>query len=108
MSCLVSGWVGRFVNLYATQGLLAELVATFHISTLQASGNIIATNLAIAITAPFVGRLTARASVTVAAIWQALPAVMAACSGSFTELLLWRAGSIRHCHDRRSRARECA
>lgn len=59
MSCLVSGWWRRFINLYASQGLLAELAATFHISTMQASGSIIATNLAVVITAPFVGRLTA-------------------------------------------------
>lgn len=99
MSCprvaLFLAGCAAFINLYATQGLLTELAATFHISTLQASWSITVTTLAVAITAPFVGRLTAWGEqhrvIAVAAIWLALPAVMAACSGSFSELLLWRA-----------------
>ncbi|MFK3800326.1 MFS transporter [Pseudomonas sp. NPDC088444] len=84
-----------FINLYVTQGLLNELAAAFHISARQASWSITVTTLAVAITAPFVGRLTARGEqhrvIAVAAMSLALPAVMAACSGSFSELLLWRA-----------------
>ncbi|WP_339495210.1 MULTISPECIES: MFS transporter [unclassified Pseudomonas] len=99
MSCprvaLFLAGCAAFINLYATQGLLSELAATFHISTLQASWSITVTTLAVAITAPFVGRLTAWGEqhrvIAVAAIWLALPAVMVACSGSFSELLLWRA-----------------
>ncbi|WP_339416457.1 MULTISPECIES: MFS transporter [unclassified Pseudomonas] len=99
MSCprvaLFLAGCAAFINLYATQGLLSELAATFHISTLQASWSITVTTLAVAITAPFVGRLTAWGEqhrvIAVAAIWLPLPAVMVACSGSFSELLLWRA-----------------
>ncbi|WP_246226492.1 MFS transporter [Pseudomonas atagonensis] len=84
-----------FINLYATQGLLNELAAAFNISARQASWTITVTTLAVAITAPFVGRLTARGEqhrvIGVAAMLLALPALMAAWSGSFNELLVWRA-----------------
>lgn len=99
MSCsrvaLFLAGCAAFINLYATQGLLSELAAAFHISTRQASWSITVTTLAVAITAPFVGRLTGRCEqhrvIAVAAILLALPAVMAACSDSFSELLFWRA-----------------
>jgi predicted MFS family arabinose efflux permease len=85
-----------FINLYATQGLLSELAATFAISPRQASWSITVTTLAVALTAPFVSRLSGRAEqhrvIALAAILLALPALMAAGANSFGELLLWRAG----------------
>lgn len=99
MSCpraaLFLAGCAAFINLYATQGLLNELAAAFHISARQASWSITVSTLAVAITAPFVSRLTAWGEqhriIALAAISLALPAVMTACSGSFSELLLWRA-----------------
>lgn len=99
MSCpriaLFLAGCAAFINLYATQGLMNELAAAFQLSAKQASWSITVTTLAVALTAPFVGRLTARGKqhrvIAVAAISMALPAVMASCSDSFSELLLWRA-----------------
>lgn len=83
-----------FLNLYATQGLLGELSGTFPITLHQASWSITATILAVAITAPFVGWLTARRAqhrvIAGAALLLAVPAVLAAWAGSYGEFLLWR------------------
>ncbi|QXI26711.1 MFS transporter [Pseudomonas vanderleydeniana] len=83
-----------FLNLYATQGLLTELAGTFGVSARQAGWSITVTTLAVAITAPFVGRLTAGAAqhrvIAVAAMLLALPAVLAAWASGFGEFLFWR------------------
>jgi predicted MFS family arabinose efflux permease len=83
-----------FINLYATQGLLNELAAAFAISARQASWTITVTTLGVAITAPFVGRLTSRYEqhrvIALAAIMLAMPALLAGCAGTFNELLIWR------------------
>lgn len=83
-----------FINLYATQGLLNELAADFDVSARQASWSITVTTLAVALTALFVGRLSARAEqhrvIALAAILLALPALLAAWASSFSEFLLWR------------------
>ncbi|KIH84141.1 MFS transporter [Pseudomonas batumici] len=91
---LFLGGCAAFLNLYATQGLLNELAGAFDVSARQAGWSITVTTLAVAITAPFVGRLTAGAAqhrvIAVAAMLLALPAVLAAWAGGFSEFLLWR------------------
>ncbi len=83
-----------FLNLYATQGLLDQLSAAFRISARQASWSITATTLAVAVCAPFVGRMTARwpqrQVIVVAALLLALPAAMSAWAGGFGAFLFWR------------------
>lgn len=83
-----------FLNLYATQSILQEFALGFEVSVRQASWSITVTTLGVAITAPFVSRLTGRfeqRSVIVgAALLLALPALLAAYAGSFAELLVWR------------------
>lgn len=83
-----------FLNLYATQSILQVLASSFQVSVRQAGWSITVTTLAVALTAPFVSRLTARfeqRSVMVgAALLLAVPALLAARSGSFAELLVWR------------------
>ena len=47
-----------FLNLYTTQGIFDELAASFHISAHQSNWSITAATLAVALAAPFVGRLS--------------------------------------------------
>ncbi|OOV92463.1 MFS transporter [Pseudomonas sp. MF4836] len=83
-----------FLNLYATQSILQEFAQGFQVSVREAGWSITVTTLGVAITAPFVSRFTGRfeqRSVIVgASLLLALPAVLAAYAGSFTELLVWR------------------
>ena len=83
-----------FLNLYATQSILATFAAQFHISAKEAGWSITVTTLAVAITAPFVSRLTGRFEqrtvIAVAALLLAAPALMTAYAGSFAEVLVWR------------------
>lgn len=83
-----------FLNLYATQSILATFAAQFHISAKDAGWSITVTTLAVAITAPFVSRLTGRFQqrtvITVAALLLAVPALMTAYADSFAEVLVWR------------------
>ena len=83
-----------FLNLYATQSILTTFAAQFHISAKAAGWSITVTTLAVAITAPFVGRLTwrfeQRTVIAVAALLLAVPALMTAYAGSFAEVLVWR------------------
>ncbi|SDY36719.1 MFS transporter [Pseudomonas salomonii] len=83
-----------FLNLYATQSILTTFAAQFHISAKAAGWSITVTTLAVAITAPFVGRLTGRFEqrtvIAVAALLLAVPALMTAYAGSFAEVLVWR------------------
>jgi YNFM family putative membrane transporter len=83
-----------FLNLYATQSILQTLAASFHVSANAAGWSITVTTLAVAITAPFVSRLTAcfeqRTVIALAALLLAVPALMTARADSFIELLAWR------------------
>ncbi|NVZ19559.1 MFS transporter [Pseudomonas costantinii] len=83
-----------FLNLYATQSILQTFAAQFHISAKTAGWSITVTTLAVAITAPFVSRLTGRFEqrtvIAVAALLLAVPALMTAYADSFTEVLVWR------------------
>ncbi|WP_395608729.1 MFS transporter [Pseudomonas sp. B22129] len=83
-----------FLNLYATQSILPTFAAQFHISANAAGWSITVTTLAVAMTAPFVSRLTVRFEqrtvIAVAALLLAVPALMTAYAGSFAEVLVWR------------------
>ena len=83
-----------FLNLYATQSILQTFAAHFHISAKDAGWSITVTTLAVAITAPFVSRLTGRFAqrtvISVAAVLLAVPALMTAYADSFAEVLVWR------------------
>ncbi|CAG9192226.1 MFS transporter [Paraburkholderia tropica] len=83
-----------FLNLYATQGILRELAATFGVSAERAGQGVSATTLAVAIIAPFVGTVAApfarRTAIGFAALASMLPALWAAHAGSFTSFLAAR------------------
>ncbi|QJI27751.1 MFS transporter [Pseudomonas sp. ADAK18] len=83
-----------FLNLYATQSILLNLAVRFHVSANAAGWSIMVTTLAVAITAPFVSRLTARFEqrtvIVAAAMLLALPSLMIAYTNSFALMLAWR------------------
>ncbi|SFA83996.1 MFS transporter [Pseudomonas sp. NFPP24] len=83
-----------FLNLYATQSILQTFATQFHISAKAAGWSITVTTLAVAITAPFVSRLTGRFEprtvISAAALLLALPSLMTAWADSFAEVLVWR------------------
>ncbi|WP_321891941.1 MFS transporter [Paraburkholderia tropica] len=83
-----------FLNLYATQGILRELAATFGVSAERAGQGVSATTLAVAIIAPFVGTLAGpfarRSVIALAASLSALPALWVAHAGSFASFLAAR------------------
>lgn len=83
-----------FLNLYATQSILQTFAASFQVSAKAAGWSITVTTLAVALTAPFVSRLTGRFEqrtvISVAALLLAVPALMTAYANSFAELLVWR------------------
>ncbi|WP_017736375.1 MFS transporter [Pseudomonas sp. CBZ-4] len=83
-----------FLNLYATQSILQTFAVQFQISAKAAGWSITVTTLAVAITAPFVSRLTGRFEqrtvICVAALLLAVPTLMTAYADSFTEVLVWR------------------
>ncbi|MGE7812060.1 MFS transporter [Pseudomonas sivasensis] len=83
-----------FLNLYATQSILQTFAAQFHLSANAAGWSITVTTLAVAITAPFVSRVTGRFEqrtvICVAALLLAGPTLMTAYADSFAEVLVWR------------------
>ncbi|MEM5310859.1 MFS transporter [Paraburkholderia sp. JHI869] len=83
-----------FINLYATQGILRELAATFGVSAERAGQGVSATTLAVAIIAPFVGTLAARfdrrSVIVAAALASALPVVWSAHASGFASFLAAR------------------
>ncbi|KTC44203.1 hypothetical protein AO265_33320 [Pseudomonas sp. ABAC61] len=83
-----------FLNLYATQGILAVFAQAFSVSVREAGWSITATTLAVAVSAPFTSRLTGafdqRRVIVLAALALALPTLLVACAGTFAQLLLWR------------------
>ena len=76
-----------FLNLYATQSILPAFAESFQVSARQAGWSITVTTLAVAVTAPFVGRLTGRFEqrtvIAVAALLLALPTLLTALCGQF-------------------------
>ena len=83
-----------FLNLYATQSILQVFAAQFHISAKTAGWSITMTTLAVAMTAPFVSRLTRhfeqRTVISTAALLLAGPVLMTAYADSFAQVLVWR------------------
>lgn len=83
-----------FLTLYATQSILQVLASHLQVSVKAAGWSITVTTLAVALTAPFVSRLTARFEqrtvIVVAALLLAVPALMTARADSFAEVLVWR------------------
>ncbi|WP_455928082.1 MFS transporter [Pseudomonas capeferrum] len=83
-----------FLNLYATQSILQTFATSFQVSARAAGWSITVTTLAVALTAPFVSRLTGRFEqrtvISVAALLLAVPALMTAYANSLAELLVWR------------------
>jgi predicted MFS family arabinose efflux permease len=83
-----------FLNLYAAQSILQTFAASFQVSARAAGWSITVTTLAVALTAPFVSRLTGRFEqrtvISVAALLLAVPALMTAYANSLAELLVWR------------------
>ncbi|WDG43928.1 MFS transporter [Pseudomonas synxantha] len=83
-----------FLNLYATQSILQVFAAQFHISAKTAGWSITVTTLAVAMTAPFVSRLTRHFEqhtvISTAALLLAGPVLMTAYADSFAQVLVWR------------------
>lgn len=83
-----------FLGLYATQGILPQIAATFGTRIEQAALGITATTVAMAATAPFVGMLTRRLErrriITLAALLLAAPMLWTAHADSFAEFLAGR------------------
>jgi YNFM family putative membrane transporter len=83
-----------FLDLYSTQPLLPLLTRTFGASTFQAGLTITAPTIAVAIFAPFIGRLADRLGlrrVIVGSAWTlTLATALAATSHSLEQLVFWR------------------
>ncbi|GAB7521074.1 MFS transporter [Paraburkholderia sp. 2C] len=86
--------LAAFLNLYATQGILRELAVAFNVSAERAGQGVSVTTLAVAIIAPFVGRLSARFErrkvIAFAAVAAALPVIWSAHATSFSSFLAAR------------------
>src|SRR5712664_2047770 len=83
-----------FLNLYMTQPLLPLLARTFKASTFDVGLTITAPTVAVAITAPFIGRLADRFGLRRVIVGSAfaltLATVLAATSNSLPQLIFWR------------------
>jgi MFS family permease len=91
---IILAGAAAFLNLYATQPLLPMLAARFHASAFEAGLTITAPTVAVAIFAPFVGRLAdtigLRRVIVGSAFLLALATALAATSASLTQLIAWR------------------
>jgi MFS family permease len=103
-----------FLNLYATQPLLPLLARTFHASAFEVGLTITAPTVAIAVTAPIVGRLAdvigLRRVIVGSAFLLAIATMLAATSGTLVQLIGWRfvqgivtpgifAGTVAYIHE---------
>jgi MFS transporter, YNFM family, putative membrane transport protein len=83
-----------FLDLYSTQPLLPLLARTFDASPFQVGLTITAPTVAVAITAPFIGRLADRLGlrrVIVLSAWMlTLATILSATSHSLPQLIFWR------------------
>jgi MFS family permease len=86
--------VAAFLDLYSTQPLLPLLTRTFGASTFEAGLTITAPTIAVAIFAPFIGRLADRLGlrrVIVLSAWTlTLATALAGTSNSLHQLIFWR------------------
>ena len=103
-----------FLNLYETQPLLPLLTRTFHASTFQVGLTITATTVAVALTAPVIGRLAdtigLRRVIVGSAFLLSVATALAATSSTLAQLVAWRfvqgvmtpgifAGTVAYIHD---------
>src|SRR6266850_4552346 len=103
-----------FLDLYATQPLLPLLARTFRASTFDVGLTITAPTVAVAISAPFIGRLAdtlgLRRVIVGSAFLLAAATALAATATTLTQLILWRfvlgamtpgifAGTIAYIHE---------
>ena len=91
---VVLAGAAAFLNLYATQPLLPLLARTFHASAFQVGLTVTAPTVAVAIFAPFVGRLAdtigLRRVIVGAAFLLAVATALAATSATLAQLIGWR------------------
>src|SRR4029079_17887153 len=91
---VVLAGVAAFLDLYSTQPLLPLLRATFGASTLEAGLTITAPTIAVAIFAPFIGRLADRLGlrrVIILSAWTLTVATaLASTSQTLQQLIFWR------------------
>ena len=91
---VVLAGVAAFLDLYSTQPLLPLLTRTFGASTFEAGLTITAPTIAVAIFAPFIGRLADRLGlrrVIVLSAWTlTLATALASTSHSLHQLIVWR------------------
>jgi MFS transporter, YNFM family, putative membrane transport protein len=103
-----------FLDLYATQPLLPLLARTFGASTFKVGLTVTAPTVAVALSAPFIGRLAdtlgLRRVIVGSAFMVATATALAATSTTLTQLILWRfvlgamtpgifAGTIAYIHE---------
>ena len=83
-----------FLDLYATQPLLPMLARTFHASNFQVSLTVTVPTIAVALAAPFVGRLAdrfgLRTVIVLSAFALAAATLLAATAGTLRQLIAWR------------------
>ena len=83
-----------FLDLYATQPLLPLLARTFHASNFAVSLTVTAPTIAVAVSAPFVGRLADRLGLRTVIVFSAfalsVATALAATAGSLRQLIAWR------------------
>src|SRR6266478_4106119 len=91
---VVLAGAAAFLDLYSTQPLLPLLTRTFGASAFEAGLTITAPTIAVAIFAPFIGRLADRLGlrrVIVLSAWTlTLATVLAATSQNLHQLIFWR------------------
>jgi YNFM family putative membrane transporter len=103
-----------FLNLYATQPLLPLLARTFRASTFDVGLTVTAPTIAVAISAPIIGRLADRAGlrrvIVGSAFLLAVATALAATSANLRQLIFWRfvqglttpgifAGTVAYIHE---------
>ncbi len=86
--------IATYVNMYCTQSILPELARAFHVSQAATGLTVTAPLLATALVAPIIGAVSDRfgrkSLILGAALLLVIPTALAATSGGFNSLVLWR------------------
>lgn len=94
---VVIAGAAAFFDLYAPQSVLPQLAADLRVSAHQIGWVITVTTLAVALVGPFAGALAdvvgRKRLIVAGALALVVPALLAACATTFTELLIWRAAA---------------